>query len=146
MRKIRNKGGFTMVELVMVIIIIAVIAGGVISANRAIENSKAVQQIQNIKILHSAAVQWYGDKMTYAGISVAALKTDGYLKNNFDSTKANQFGGDLTVNVDSSDTEKYEFSLTKVSNSTRQKLENGLLNSTDNFTYDANTQTWTATF
>ncbi|MBF0478400.1 MAG: type II secretion system protein [Candidatus Omnitrophica bacterium] len=146
MKKLNNKSGFTMVELVMVIVIIAVLASGVISANKAIENSRVVQQIQNIKVVHSAAVQWYGDKMAYSGISVDELKNNGYLKNNFDSTKANQFGGDLTVAVDPADQEKYIFTLTKVSDSARTKLENGLSNSTDNFSYDDKNQTWTATF
>jgi general secretion pathway protein G len=61
-----RKGGFTLVELLIVIMIIAILAGMMmIATSSATDSAEATKIINNLRNLKSAALLYYGDNMSW---------------------------------------------------------------------------------
>ncbi|MDR3164136.1 MAG: type II secretion system GspH family protein [Synergistaceae bacterium] len=68
-----RKGGFTLVELLIVIMIIAILAGMMLLATgTATDSAEATKVINDLRNLKSAALLYYGDNMRWPGTADAA--------------------------------------------------------------------------
>ena len=140
----RNKRGFTLIELVLVISIIALLIMAVGLASGVRENAKIHSAAESVKSLRTAAESYIAaGNMTYAGITVSGLQTAGYLPGSFSPTGSNPWGGDYAV-VPDADPNKVDISLTQVSTSGAARLSALFANSATLTTYSSGT--WTATF
>jgi len=139
-----KKSGFTLIELVLVISIVALLlmAVGVTSGVR--ENARVHAAAESVKTLRTAAESYIAaGSMTYTGITVAGLQTAGYLPANFSATGSNPWGGDYAIAANS-DASRVDISLTSVSATSSTRLSALFANSAQATNYASNT--WTATF
>ncbi len=98
----RKKGGFTLVELVIVVIIIGILVTiGVPNYMRSLERSKCAQAIRILKDMRSAGLSYYANKETFPAM-VTDLEDE--VGANFYSDKTNndwdftiQTGNDTTL-------------------------------------------------
>jgi len=140
----RNRSGFTLIELVLVISIIAllIMAVGVTSGVR--ENAKVHSAAESVKALRTAAESYIAaGNMTYASIRISGLQTLGYLPAAFSATGSNPWGGNYTI-APNSDANKVDISLTGVSSSAATRLSTLFANSAAATNYASST--WTITF
>lgn len=140
----RGKRGFTLIELVLVISIVAllIMAVGLTSGIR--ENAKVHAACESVKALRIAAESYIAaGSMTYAGITVDGLKTSGFLPANFSATGSNPWGGNYAIAANS-DPNKVDISLTAVSVSASTRLSALFVNSAAATGYAS--ETWTVTF
>ncbi len=140
----RNRSGFTLIELVLVISIIAllIMAVGVTSGVR--ENAKVHSAAESVKALRTAAESYISaGNMTYTGITISGLQTLGYLPAAFSATGSNPWGGNYTI-APNSDANKVDISLTGVSSSAAARLSVLFANSAAATNYVSST--WTITF
>ena len=64
MQKFRKQKGFTLVELLICMVVIAILAAVFILASKeAVSSAKAARIINNLNILKTAALQWYDDNV-----------------------------------------------------------------------------------
>lgn len=139
-----KKGGFTLIELVLVISIIALLIMAVGLASGVRENAKIHSAAESVKSLRTAAESYIASgNMTYAGITVSELQTAGYLPGSFSATGSNPWGGDYTV-APNADSTKVDISLTQVSVSGSARLSALFANSATATGYSS--EIWTATF
>lgn len=139
-----KKGGFTLIELVLVISIIALLIMAVGLASGVRENAKIHSAAESVKSLRTAAESYIAaGNMTYAGITVSGLQTAGYLPGSFSATGSNPWGGDYMV-MPNVDPNKVDISLTQVSESGAVRLSALFANSATQTSYSSGT--WTATF
>ena len=144
MRLRSNKSGFTLIELVLVISIIAllIMAVGLTSGIR--ENAKGHSASESVKSLRTAAESYIaGGSMTYTGITVAGLQTSGYLPAAFSATGSNPWGGNYAI-APNTDANKVDISLTGVSAVAAARLSALFANSAAATGYASDT--WTITF
>lgn len=93
-----NNAGFTLVELLLVISIIAILIAAIMPAVGTTESARISTAERDIEQLHSAAMQYLSrGRTTYNGISITQLKNDGILGNNFSETGTNPWGGDYSM-------------------------------------------------
>lgn len=140
----KRNGGFTLIELVLVISIVAllIMAVGLTSGIR--ENAKVHTACESVKALRTAAESYIAaGSMTYAGITIDGLKTSGYLPANFSATGTNPWGGNYAIAANS-DPNKVDISLTAVSSLASTRLSVLFANSAAATSYSS--ETWTATF
>lgn len=140
----RNKRGFSLIELVLVISIIAllIMAVGVSSGVR--ENAKVHSASESVRSLRTAAESYIAvGNMTYTGITISGLQTLGYLPASFSATGSNPWGGNYTIAVNT-DVNKIDISLTGVSSSAAARLSALFANSAAATNYASDT--WTVTF
>lgn len=139
-----KKSGFTLIELVLVISIVALLlmAVGVTSGVR--ENARVHAAAESVKTLRTAAESYIAaGSMTYTGITIAGLQTAGYLPANFSATGSNPWGGNYAIAANT-DPSRVDISLTGVSATSSTKLSALFANSAQATNYASNT--WTATF
>lgn len=139
-----KKSGFTLIELVLVISIVALLlmAVGVTSGVR--ENARVHAAAESVKTLRTAAESYIAaGSMTYTGITVAGLQTAGYLPANFSATGSNPWGGNYAI-APNTDPSRVDISLTSVSATSSTRLSALFANSAQATNYASNT--WTATF
>lgn len=140
----KRNGGFTLIELVLVISIVAllIMAVGLTSGIR--ENAKVHTACESVKALRTAAESYIAaGSMTYTGITIDGLKTSGYLPANFSATGTNPWGGNYAIAANS-DPNKVDISLTAVSSLASTRLSVLFANSAASTSYSS--ETWTATF
>jgi prepilin-type N-terminal cleavage/methylation domain-containing protein len=140
----RKGRGFTLIELVLVISIVAllIMAVGLTSGIR--ENAKVHSACESVKALRTAAESYIAaGSMTYTGITVDGLKTSGFLPGSFTATGTNPWGGDYAIAANS-DVNKVDISLSSVSASAAARLSALFANSAAATSYSSDT--WTATF
>ena len=141
---IKNRGGFSLIELVMVISIIAllIMAVGLTSGIR--ESAKVHSAAESVKALRTAADSYIASgNMTYSKITIAGLQTSGYLPASFSATGSNPWGGNYTI-APNSDANKVDISLTSVSSTAAARLTALFANSAAATSYSSTT--WTITF
>ena len=141
---IKSRGGFSLIELVMVISIIAllIMAVGLTSGIR--ESAKVHSAAESVKALRTAADSYIASgNMTYSKITIAGLQASGYLPASFSATGSNPWGGNFAI-VPNTDASKVDISLTGVSTSAATLLSALFANSATATKYASNT--WTVTF
>ena len=143
-----RKSGFSLVELLIAITVIGIMAAAVVFAGGP-DKARRVTAIKSIDALYQAGKGYIEPgQLTYAGISVDALKTAGLLPNNFAPTASNPWGGDYSVAVDGSDSTRFVVTLTEVPDAaTATKLSNAIgPKAYADPTYNDATQNWSVTF
>ena len=140
----RGKKGFTLIELVLVISIVALLIMAVGLTGGVRENAKVHSAAESVKALRVAAESYIAaGNMTYTGISIDGLKTSGYLPGTFSAAGSNPWGGNYAVAANS-DTGKVDISLTSVTSTSATRLSTLFANSAAATSYAS--ETWTATF
>lgn len=140
----RGKRGFTLIELVLVISIVALLIMAVGLTSGVRENAKVHSAAESVKTLRAAAESYIAaGNMTYIGITIDGLKTAGYLPSGFSASGSNPWGGNYAVAVNS-DPNKVDISLTAVSASASTRLSALFANSAAQSSYAS--ETWTVTF
>lgn len=103
-KKLNNEKGMTLIELLAVIVIIAIIAAIAIPAiGNIIENSRYSAVKADATNVLAAAQLYYADNASAATVTVAVLKTDGYLESSGEITVgsvAKPATGALTLTAD----------------------------------------------
>ena len=143
-KSLKNKNGFTIIEMIIAMVIISVILLVVVPLGQAAtDNSRVTNAIASIKAIQTAAVQWSSDNGgQYTGITFAKLAA-GYLPAQFSATSSNPWNGNYTVAVDANSTEMVDLGLTNVPSAAATKLTNGLTKiSAVAPAYTASSQTW----
>ena len=80
MKFFKNKKGFTLVELVVVIAILGILAGIAIPRFMdATASARGAKIVADMRTLESASTMYYVKKGTYTGITVATLVSEGLL-------------------------------------------------------------------
>lgn len=140
----RGEKGFTLIELVLVISIVAILIMAVGLTSGVRENAKVHSAAESVKSLRTAAESYIAaGNMTYTGISIDGLKTAGFLPGSFSATGSNPWGGNYTVAANS-DSNQVDISLTSVSAAAAARLSALFVNSAAASSYAS--ETWTVTF
>ena len=121
--KMKSKRGFTLLELIVVMVIITIIAAQVIASFKgASDNGRVASALNSIKAIQTAAMGYFnGNGGSCTGISMATLVSGKYLPASFSGTGANPWGGNYALN------------------NIIQKTAEGVA-------YNATSSTWTGTF
>ena len=140
----RAKKGFTLIELVLVISIVALLLMAIGLTSGVRENARVHAAAESVKTLRTASESYIAaGNMTYAGITIAGLQTAGYLPASFSATGSNPWGGNYSIAADS-DPNKVDISLTGVSTTASARLSSLFTNSASATSYASDT--WTAIF
>lgn len=150
-RQKANTKGFTIIELIAVMVIIGVILSAVLAAVQgATNNSRITSTLASIRALQTASVNYYNSNGgNYTGgtlgtISLANLATNNMLPANISGTNA--WEGTITIAPDTN-ANYFDITLTNVPSTATTALNNALTNLTQTApTYTAKSQTWTAAF
>jgi len=143
-REMRKRRGFSLIELVLVISIIALLIMAVGLTSGVRENAKVHSAAQSVQTLRTAAESYIAaGNMTYTGITILGLQTLGYLPSSFSATGSNPWGGNYTI-APNTDANKVDISLTSVSSSAATRLSTLFANSAAATSYASTT--WTITF
>ena len=140
----KSKKGFTLIELVLVISIVALLLMAIGLTSGVKENARVHAAAESVKSLRTAAESYIAaGNMTYTGIAIDGLQTAGYLPAGFSATGSNPWGGNYSIAADS-DPNKVDISLTGVSTTASARLSSLFTNSASATNYASNT--WTVTF
>ena len=141
----REKSGFTLIELVLVISIVAILIMAVGLTSGVRETAKVHSAAESVKTLRTAAESYIAaGNMTYVGISVSGLQTLGFLPASFSASGSNPWGGNYAVVANSADTGKVDITLTSVTAASATRLSTLFANSAAATNYSSTT--WTITF
>jgi type IV pilus assembly protein PilA len=148
MKKNNNKG-FTIIELIAVMVIIAVILGAVLAAVQgATNNSRTTSALASIRALQTASVGYYNSNGgSYSNLSLSTLASNNMLPANFTSgTNADPWNGNITVSPDTN-ANYFDITLTNVPAAAATSLTNAVSKLAQTTpTYTATSQTWTSAF
>lgn len=145
---LKNKKGFTIVELGIALIVIAIILAAVVPAIKTIsDNSRITNAVASVKAIQTAATSYYqANGGTYTGITFAVLASGGHLPSQFSATGTNPWTGNYTIAVNGADTTKFDLSLTNVPANAATNLTTQLTKFSEAApTYTAATKTWQTT-
>ena len=149
MKEINKKEGFTIIELIAVMVIIAVILGSVLAAVKgATDNSRITSAIASVRALQTASVGYYNQNGgSYSNLSLASLAADNMLPANFTSgANANPWSGNIVVAPDAN-ANYFDITLTNVPSTASTALTNAVSKLAQTApTYTASSQTWTSAF
>ena len=141
----KKQNGFTLIELVLAISIIAVLIMAVGTASGVRDAARAQAAAESIRTLRTAADSYIASgSMTYTGISIDGLKTSGFLPSGFAAAGTNPWGGDYAIAPNSASSSKVDISLTSVAAGAATRLNALFANSASQTGYSGTT--WTATF
>ena len=143
-----NKKGFTLLELIVVMVIITIIASQVIASFKgASDNGRIAAALNSVKAIQTAAMNYFNNNGgSCTGISVATLVSGNYLPGTFTGTGANPWGGNYAVAVNANNVTQFNLSMTNISQTDATMLNNALQNSAQAVNYVASSSTWTGTF
>ena len=146
--RLSNKKGFTLLELVVVMVIITIIASQVIASFKgAADNGRVAAALNSIKAIQTAAMSYFNSNGgSCTGISVASLVSGNYLPGTFTGTNANPWGGNYTIAVNANNNTQFNLTMTNISQADATLLNNDLQNSAQAVNYVASSSTWTGTF
>jgi prepilin-type N-terminal cleavage/methylation domain-containing protein len=147
-KKLSEKKGFTLLELIVVMVIITIIASQIIASFKgASDSGRIAAALNSIKAIQTAAMNYFNNNGgSCTGISVTTLVSGKYLPGTFTGTNANPWGGNYTVAVNASDATKFDLSMTSIPQADATLLNNDLANSAQAVSYVASSSTWTGTF
>jgi len=149
MKKINRKQGFTIIELITVMVIIAVILGAVLAAVKgATDNSRITSALASIRALQTASVGYYNNNGgSYNNLSLATLAANNLLPANFTSgANANPWSGNIVVSPDAN-ANFFDITFTNVPSTASTVLTNAVSKLVQSApTYTASSETWTASF
>jgi prepilin-type N-terminal cleavage/methylation domain-containing protein len=141
--------GFTLIELITVMVIIAIILGAVLAAVKgATDNSRTTSALASVRALQTASVNYYNNNGgSYSNLSLSTLASNNMLPANFTSgTNANPWNGNITVAPDAN-ANWFDITLTNVPSAAATSLTNAVSKLTQTAPiYTATSQTWTAAF
>ena len=141
----KGNKGFTLIELVLVISIVALLLMAVGLTSGVRENAKIHSAAESVKSIRTAAESYIAaGNMTYTGITVSGLQTLGFLPAAFSATGSNPWGGNYTVAANASDSGKVDIALTGVASASATRLSTLFANSAAATSYSGTT--WTITF
>jgi len=141
---VREKSGFTLIELVLVISIVAILIMAVGLTSGVRDTAKVHSAAESVKALRTAAESYIAaGNMTYTGISVSGLQTLGFLPASLSAVGSNPWGGNYAVAANT-DTGKVDISLTSVTAASATRLSTLFANSAAATSYSGGT--WTVTF
>ena len=144
-KSMRTRNGFTLIELVLVVSIIAVLIMAIGLTGGIMDSAKVNSAAQSVRTLRAAAESYIASgNMTYTGISISGLQTLGYLPATFTATGSNPWGGNYTVAPNASSSSNVDISLTNVASADATRLSSLFANSCQATTYSSTT--WTVTF
>lgn len=146
--RVGDKKGFTLLELIVVMVIITIIASGVIASFKgASDNGRVATALNSIKAIQTAAMGYFnGNGGSCTGISIANLVSGNYLPAAFSGTNTNPWSGNYAVNVNANDPTKFDLSMTNVSANDNLALNNAIQKTAEGVSYDSSSSTWTGTF
>ena len=138
---------FSLMELAIAVGLIAILVGVVAAGGGMMNKCRIQREAEAVDNLRLASQNFLsGSNLTYTGISVAALKTGGFLPGSFDPGKSNSFGGDYAVSANRLDNAKVDIVLANIPENAGLELS-GIFNAkADGTNYDAASKTWMATF
>jgi prepilin-type N-terminal cleavage/methylation domain-containing protein len=141
----KTRGGFTLIELVLAISIIALLIMAIGSASGVRQSAKVQSAAESIRTLRIASESYIaGGSTTFTGITIASLKTAGLLPSGFSATGSNPWGGGYSVTANSGDSSKVDIALTSVPDAAATRLTALFANSASSTSLASGT--WTATF
>lgn len=141
-----NKKGFTMIEMIAVMVVIGVILSAVLpTLIGAINNGRVASAAGTIRSLQTSATNYYNSNGgTYTGISMATLASGNYLPAGVTGTDA--WNGTITVAPDAN-ANWFDITLTNVPTAQATALTTQVANIVQSTpTYTAASQTWKAAF
>jgi type II secretory pathway pseudopilin PulG len=145
MRKMNNKG-FSLVEIAVAVGLIALLVGTVAAGGGMMNRCRVQREAEAVENLRLASQNYLsGQQLTYAGITVDALKTAGLLPITFDPIKANSFGGDYVVSANA-DTTRVDIALASVPEAQGAEISAIFKGKAEAVAYDKTTKVWRATF
>ena len=147
MKRMNNKGGFSLVELAIGLAVITVLILAISLSSGIRENARVQSAAQSVDTLRSASEGYLAaGNSNYASLTVARLQLNNLLPSTFSGTSTNPWGGNFTLvpNAASSNT-KVDIALTSVPQAEATKLTT-YFNNNATTGYDATSKTWTATF
>ena len=148
-RQLKSKAGFTLLELIVVMVIITIIASGVIASFKgASDNGRVANALGSIKAIQTAAMGYFNvNGGSCTGISIATLVSGKFLPTAFTAANAiNPWNGSYTVSVNPNDSTKFNLTMTNISDSAKTALNNAIQKTAEGVTYDPTTSTWVGTF
>ncbi len=91
-RLLSNEKGFSLIELTIVVVIIAVLMGIAVKGWGFVQSSRVTAAIEQVQTLRTAAVNWRytSGQVDYAAVTMAALLTRDLIKS---TDSANAWGG-----------------------------------------------------
>ena len=131
-----NKKGFTLIEMIAVMVIIAVILGSVLAVAQGTTNtSRITSTVASIRALQTASVNYYNaNGGTYANtgslgaaLSLANLVAQNMLPANI-GAGINAWGGTITVQPDANNPSYFDILLSNVPASVQTQLQNDVAN------------------
>jgi prepilin-type N-terminal cleavage/methylation domain-containing protein len=150
MKKIhRNKRGFTIIELTVVMIVIAAILSAILFSGQSTANAgRVTSALASVKALQTAAIAYFNNNGgSYSGLSLSNLASSSYLPANFTTgTNSNPWNGNITVAPDTN-AAYFDITFTNVPSAAATSLTNAVSKLSQSApTYAAATGTWTAAF
>ena len=134
-------------ELAIAVGLIAILVGVVAAGGGMMGRCRVQRETQAVDSLRVASQNYLTPpNLTYAGISIEDLKTEGLLPQSFDPDGSNGFGGDYTVAANTDDETKLDISLANVPASAADDLSSAFQAKAEATAYDAANKQWTATF
>ena len=144
-----KKKGFTIIELIAVMVIITVILGAVLAAVKgATDNSRITSAIASVRSLQTASVNYYNNNGgSYSNLSLSTLASNNMLPANFTSgANANPWAGSITVAPDTN-ANYFDITFTNVPSGAATFLSAAVSRLTQTTpSYTASSQTWSAAF
>ena len=93
-RILGNTKGFTLLEILIVIVILAVLAGLAIPIyTAAVEKSKAQEAIQNLELIRGSMLRYFASNNTYVGATLRATGNPVPVVSDIDVDPNNPLGG-----------------------------------------------------
>ena len=143
----KRRGGFTLLEIMIVLGIMALLLAVILPAMSARNTAKISSAAQTIRTLQQASSGWLSQgHTTYTGISIAVLQTANLLPAGFTAASDNPWGGSFAVAANT-DSNKLNITVGSVPAAAGPSLINIFTpNAASTPTYDGDTDVFTVTF
>lgn len=142
----KNEKGFTLVELVITVSVLAILIMTVATGSGIRENARVSSAAESIRSIRTAAENYIAaGNMTYSGMTLSGLKTSGFLPTNFNNTTGNPWAGAFTCAPSTNNTQ-IVITLSSVSQAAATRLSALFANRASSTSYDSGPKVWSGTF